>query len=158
MRIPLIYLETTMFNYYFEAERDAHADTVRLFEEIRADKYQAYTSMYAIEEIQKAPDERAQKMAGLISAFGITVLNVSSEADSLATLYQKQGIIPLKNTADAQHIAVAAVNDLDMILSLNFKHIVRKKTMMMTARINADLGYRAIDIHSPMEVVERENA
>jgi len=27
-----IYLETTMFNYYFDTERDSHADTVRMFE------------------------------------------------------------------------------------------------------------------------------
>ena len=27
-----LYLETTMFNYYFDTERDGHADTVRLFE------------------------------------------------------------------------------------------------------------------------------
>ena len=28
-----LYLETTMFNYYFDARRDGHAETVRLFEE-----------------------------------------------------------------------------------------------------------------------------
>ena len=61
------------------------------------------------------------------------------------------------STVDAQHIAVATVNDIDMILSLNFRHIVRKKTEMMTGRVNADLGYRPVEIHSPMEVVDREN-
>ena len=25
-----LYLETTMFNYYFDTERDGHADTVRV--------------------------------------------------------------------------------------------------------------------------------
>jgi predicted nucleic acid-binding protein len=44
MRIARIYLETTVFNYYFEKERDAHADTVMLFEEIKAGKYRAFTS------------------------------------------------------------------------------------------------------------------
>ena len=45
IRIPKVYLETTMFNYYFDTERDAHSDTVKLFEEIRAGKYQAFTSV-----------------------------------------------------------------------------------------------------------------
>jgi len=45
MRVPRIYLETTLFNYYFEKERDAHVDTVKLFEEIKAGKYQAFTSV-----------------------------------------------------------------------------------------------------------------
>ncbi|MCL1829609.1 MAG: hypothetical protein FWG32_09005 [Oscillospiraceae bacterium] len=157
MRTPRIYLETTMFNYYFDNEREAHADTVKLFEEISAGKYEAFTSVYAAREILRASDERAQKMLNLISDFGITILEASDEANALAAKYQEQGIIPLGSTVDAQHIAVASINDLDMILSLNFKHIVRKKTVTMTGRVNTDLGYRPVEIHSPMEVVDREN-
>jgi len=157
MRIPRIYLETTMFNYYFETKRDAYADTVAFFEEIRTRKYKAFTSVYAIRELMRAPDERAQKMIALISEYGVTTLDASEEAETLASMYQKQGIIPPGSTIDAQHIAVAAVNDIDMILSLNFKHIVRKKTEAMTGLVNSALGYRPVEIHSPMEVVEREN-
>jgi len=158
MRTQRIYLETTMFNYYFEPERDAHADTMKLFEEIKEGKYQAFTSMYAVEELQKAPVEKAQKMADLITEFGIIVLETSDEAGALATLYQRQGIMPPGSIVDAQHIAVASVNDMDMIISLNFRHIVRKKTETMAGRVNVDNGYKPIEIHSPMEVVERENA
>ena len=158
MRIPRIYLETTMFNYYFEQEREAHADTVKLFEEIKEGKYQAFTSVYATRELLRASDDRARKMINLISEYGITILEAAEEADTLAAIYQKQGIIPQGSTVDAQHIAVASINDLDMIISLNFKHIVRKKTVTMTGRVNADLGYKSVEIHSPMEVVERENA
>ena len=157
MRTPRIYLETTMFNYYFEREREAHADTVKLFEEIKAGKYQAFTSVYAVDELQEAPEERATKMIDLITEFDITVLESSEEADRLAAIYQEQGIIPPKSTEDARHIAVATVNDLDMILSLNFKHIVRKKTVTMTGLVNTANGYKPVEIHSPMEVVEREN-
>jgi hypothetical protein len=46
MRTPKIYLETTIFNFYIDADRDAHADTVLLFEEIAAGKYEAFTSVY----------------------------------------------------------------------------------------------------------------
>ena len=157
MRTPRIYLETTMFNYYFEPEREAHADTVKLFEEIKEGKYQAYTSVYATAELLKAPDERAQKMVNLISEYGIKILEASDEADILATKYQEQGIMPQGSTVDAQHISIASTNDLDMIISLNFKHIVRKKTVTMTGRVNVDLGYKQVEIHSPMEVVERDD-
>ena len=34
MRKPKIYIETTLFNHYFDIERDAHADTVLLFMEV----------------------------------------------------------------------------------------------------------------------------
>lgn len=35
MRVPKIYLETTIFNYYFDTDREAHNDTVKLFNEIK---------------------------------------------------------------------------------------------------------------------------
>ena len=66
-------------------------------------------------------------MIDLIAEFGITVLESTEEADALAAIYQKQGILPPGSTVDAQHIAVASINDLDMIISLNFRHIVRKR-------------------------------
>ena len=158
MRVQKVYLETTMFNYYFEPERDAHSDTVKLFAEIKAGKYQAFTSTYAIEELERAPEEKYQKMIGLMGEYNVTILRRSEEVDSLAKLYQEQGILPARSTTDACHIAVAAINEMDMILSLNFEHIVRKKTVIMTGAFNTQHGYRPVDIRSPMEVVERENS
>jgi len=147
-----------MFNYYFDNERDAHADTVKLFEEIRVGKYQAFTSTYATGELSRAPEEKFVKMMGLIEEYEITILDPSDDAVKLAALYQEQGILPARSKTDALHIAIASVNDLDMILSLNFEHIVRKKTVVMTGSLNTQLGYRPIDIRSPMEVVDRENS
>jgi len=158
IRIQKIYLETTMFNYYFDTERDAHADTVKLFEEIKAGKYKAYTSPYTIRELEKAPDDKYIKMMMLIKKYGVIILDASDEAARLGLLYQERGILPARSTVDAQHIAVATINDMDMILSLNFEHIVRKKTLEMTGYVNTELGYRPIKIHSPMEVVDRENS
>jgi hypothetical protein len=58
---------------------------------------------------------------------------------------------------DGLHIAIAAVNDLDMIASMNFQHIVKRKTKLLTGNINALNGYRAVEIVTPMEVIENEN-
>jgi hypothetical protein len=48
-------------------------------------------------------------------------------------------------------------DDLDLIISLNFQHIVKRKTKIGTGNINAINNYRAIEIFNPMEVVENEN-
>ena len=79
-----IYLETTLFNYYFDTDRDAHADVVALFEECAAGKHEPYTSDYAVIEIEEASTERCEKMIGLIDQYRITVLPASKEADKLA--------------------------------------------------------------------------
>ena len=44
-----LYFETTMFNYFFDTERDGHADTVRMFE----------------------PDDETNRLAGLYVSEGI---------------------------------------------------------------------------------------
>ena len=53
MRTPKIYLETTLFNFYFDTDRDAHAATVKLFEEIAAGKYEPFTSRYVVDELER---------------------------------------------------------------------------------------------------------
>ncbi len=125
MRIPKIYLETTLFNYYFDEDRDAHADTVQLFEDIAAGRYNAYTSVYVIDELVDAPDKKREKMIALIEKYNISVLALNDEAEQLADAYVDQGIIPTKYRADGIHIAVAAVHGLDIIISMNFQHIVK---------------------------------
>ena len=148
-----VYLETTLFNYYFDVDRDAHADTVTLFEECESGKFEPYTSDYVIQEIEDAPAVKRDKMLALIRQHNITVLAASDETDNLAALYISEGALPHGSLVDASHIASASVNALDKIISLNFRHIVRDRTIKLTGTINTLLGYTVVDINSPMEVV-----
>jgi hypothetical protein len=93
MRKLKIYIETTLFNFYFDEDRgDAHIDTVKLFKEIKAGKYEAFTSDYVVNEIESAPIEKSEKMLNLIKQYGITVLALNTEAEQLAEMYVEQGI------------------------------------------------------------------
>lgn len=158
MWIPKIYLETTLFNFYFDDDREAHPDTVRLFEDIKAGKFKAFTSGYVIDELAKAPPEKRDKMLALIDQYAVEVLTLSSEAEQLANTYIEQGLVPLKYHTDAVHIAVAVVNTLDMIVSMNFQHIVKRKTRLGVSLINSLNGYRSVEICTPMEVIDNEKA
>jgi hypothetical protein len=157
MRKQKIYLETTLFNFYFDEDRGfAHVGTVALFNEITAGKYEAYTSRFAIDELNNAPDTKRDKMLNLIREHNIPILETTDEAVRIANLYIEEKIIPHKYRTDGLHIAIATVNDLDMIISMNFQHIVKRKTKIGTGNINALNGYRAVEIYTPMEVVEDE--
>jgi len=157
MRIQKIYLETTLFNFYLDKERDAHADTVKLFKMIAAGKYEAFTSRYVIDELGNAQETKRSRMLNLVLEYDIPVLESNDETVRLADLYVAEGVIPRRYRTDGLHIAIATVNNLDMIVSMNFQHIVKRKTVIMTGHINMMNGYRAIEIYSPMEVVEDEN-
>ena len=154
MRKPKIYLETTIFNYYFDKERDANVDTVKLFEEIKANKYEAYTSSYVTDELMQADEPKRSDMLALIKKYDITVLSATDEAEELSDIYIKEGVIPVKYKYDGLHISIATINDLEYIFSLNFKHINKVKTKTMTNLINVRQGYKSILIVTPMEVIE----
>jgi hypothetical protein len=146
-----------MFNYYFDEERDGHADTVRLFEEIREGKHEAYTSEYALFELQEAPEPKRSRMLALVEEYNVTILLISAESDRMADLYITKAIIPIRFRDDSAHIAIASINNLDCILSYNFQHINRLKTKVMTERINHKEGYNGIVICTAKEVLEDEN-
>ena len=119
-------------------------------------KYEAFTSRFVIDELNNAPEDKRDKMLNLILEHDILILETSDEAVRIADLYIAEKIIPSKYRTDGLHIAIATVNDLDMIISMNFQHIVKRKTKIGTRNINALNGYRAVEIYSPMEVMEDE--
>jgi len=156
MRIPKIYLETTIFNFPFVNDApDLRAYTLRLFEEIKAGKFRPFTSEYVINELENTKDaEKREKMKALIADYGVEVIPESKEAEWLAGVYVKEGIIKEKYETDALHIAMATIANLDFIISLNFKHIVKHKTIFETEVVNTREGFKRVFIHTPMEVIE----
>jgi rRNA-processing protein FCF1 len=57
MKVPTVYLETTIFNFPFADDAPQYkADTVRLFEEIKAEKFRPFTSEYVTQELKAATD------------------------------------------------------------------------------------------------------
>ena len=97
MRIPKIYLETTIFNFVFADDApDKKEATIKLFEEIAKGKYEAYTSYYVVEELEKAFEPKRSNMLELIKQYNVSILEVSPEAERLADIYGKNGIIPEK--------------------------------------------------------------
>jgi len=84
VRKQRIYIETTLFNFYFDKDRDAHAETVKLFKDISAGKYEAYTSLYVIDELEKAQSDKRDKMIDLITQYNITVLALNKRGGAIS--------------------------------------------------------------------------
>ena len=155
MRIPEIYLETTIFNFPFADDAPQYkADTLKLFEEIGQGKFKPYTSEYVIEELEAAGDANRDVRLDLIRKYAVEIIPANEKAGNLASAYVESGIIPDKYSADARHIAVASIKGLDFIVSLNFRHIVKRKTIEGVELINFREGYKRIGIYSPAEVIE----
>jgi predicted nucleic acid-binding protein len=156
MKVPTIYLETTIFNFPFTDDAPQYrADTLRLFEEIQTEKFKPFTSEYVIRELKDTQDvEKKEKMNVLISNYEVAVIPASDEVKRLANVYVSAGVIPEKYSPDALHIAATMVAGIDYIVSLNSRHIVKHKTIIETEIINAREGYKRVFIHTLAEVID----
>jgi predicted nucleic acid-binding protein len=152
-----LYLETTVFNFIFADDApEKRQHTVTLFDEINQGKYIPYTSDYVLQELLRAEEPKRTKMVNLIEKYKVKVLDIDKNAEILADKYVSENIIPSKYRFDGIHIAMATINDLDIIVSYNFQHIVKLRTIMGTESINLREGYKRIGIFSPTEVIESD--
>ena len=127
-----------------------------MFDAIREGKHEAYTSDYAVLELQSASEPKRIKMLKLIDEYDIVRLEADDEAYRLAGLYVKNGIIPERFRFDSVHIAIASVYRLECVLSYNFRHINRLKTKILTEKINRAEGYGVVAICTAKEVLDDE--
>jgi predicted nucleic acid-binding protein len=153
---PKLYLETTVFNYCFDKDRDDHPAAVALIEAIGRGEFIAFTSDYTITELKEAPEPKRTEMLLLIEKYRISIIEENEEVLRMADVYIQNKIIPEKKQLDARHIAIASVHHLDYIISLNFKHINKLKTKRLVDAVNVLQGYDTIAIYSPMEVIDDE--
>lgn len=149
-----IYIETTLFNYFFDENRPGHDDVVELFQAVKAKEFAGYTSRYVTDELSEAPEPKRSNMLSLINDYGIKSLDYSLDAEKLARDYINACIIPASYFYDSVHIALASIHGLNYIVSYNFKHINRDKTRIGTARINIQEKYWPIIICTAEEVLK----
>jgi hypothetical protein len=160
METARIYLETTMFSFFYETRQEPHyqklkAQVRQIFDQIKAGKYEPYTSPYATDEIEGEKDpEKREKMKGLITEYGVITLPVTAEVERLAALYIKEKAISPAYPTDAAHIAITVINGLDFIVSLNFTHIARPWTIERVRRVNGRENYKGVGIYRPVEVLK----
>ena len=153
-----LYLETTVFNWYFEPERGFSGDIQLLFDEIATGKFEAYVSDYVIEELLKTKDPfRKKKLMDLLERSRVAILRKSEETDALAEQYAIHKVISENHLYDRWHLACATVNGIDALISFNFSHINRLWTKEKIMAVNKLNDYNPITINLPMEVTGNED-
>ena len=146
---PKIYLDTTVVSALFDNRTpERMVQTQQFWKSI--DDYNVFISELVIEEIKGAPHPLQNKMLELVLNF--TLLPITDEVQRLAELYIQNEIFPVKYSADALHTALASINQINILLSWNFSHLVKLKTRRMVALINTLHNYNPVDIIPPPEL------
>ena len=158
MKKQKIYLDTSIINFALEDEISINERDVTqvLCEQIKQGKYEAFVSDVVIQELINTPDEiKRTKLLDCVNSLVLDKpLTLTDEINILADRYVSEKIIPAKHKDDALHIAICTVNDIDVLVSWNFEHLVKHKTRMEVFGINMLLGYKLIDLCTPQEVIE----
>jgi hypothetical protein len=149
MKIQRVYIDTSVIGGCFDDEFAPWSKG--LMKDFHLGNFKPVISEILAAEIAPAPEEvrnEYSKLLGIEPEFA----KLSDEVRDLARAYQQLGIVPVKFSNDMLHIALATVANVDLLVSWNFRHIVRFDKIRMFNAVNREEGYKQIEIHSPREV------
>lgn len=123
---PTVYIESSIFTYLTaKPSRDivlaAHQQITLDWWQYEKPNFELFTSQTTINEISNGDALAAERR--LQAAASMPLLDVSIEATNLARVLIMDGALPQKAFLDALHIAVAAVHQMQYLLTWNCKHI-----------------------------------
>jgi predicted nucleic acid-binding protein len=123
----------------------------RLIERCRAGAVSLVISEVTIAELTRAPVEVRGMIDGLPEEY-VEYIYQSEASDALAEEYIRAQVVSRRMLVDAQHIALATVARVDVLVSWNFKHIVNLDRIRAFNAVNLRLGYTELEIRSPQEL------
>jgi predicted nucleic acid-binding protein len=149
-----VYTDTSVIGGCFDEEFKQWSNA--LFQEFIVGTKRIMLSDLTLQELELARDEIGNKIQEVPTQHIIPV-EIGDEAMALAETYINEGALTNKSYNDALHIAIATLNNSDVLASWNFKHIVNLDRIRLYNSINMRLGYRLIEIRTPREILKLNN-
>ncbi len=97
------------------------------------------------------PQAAAQRLAVLVD---MRLLEIPLQALDLANALILATALPTKAQVDALHIAIAAYEKMDFVLTWNFKHIANAQSARKIRQVCASFGQICPVLCSPLELLE----
>lgn len=156
---PSVYLETTIVSYLTAwTSRDlvmaANQQMTRELWTNRKNEFDLYISQPVIEESAAGDPEAAARRWDVLQH--IPRLDITNEVNDLAKLLIAGVPLPVKAQTDAVHIAAAAVNGINYLLTWNCTHIANATLRLRIETICRNADYEPPIICTPQELVGRD--
>jgi hypothetical protein len=157
MALRTVYVETTIFSYLVARPSQsvrlaAHQEIMREWWVKRRGDFDLFTSQVVMDEAAAGEKAKAAERMALIE--GLPFLEVDEEARFLARSLTARGPIPPKAARDALHVAVAAVHEVDFLLTWNCRHLANAEMADRVEYIVLRHGYKPARICTPEELME----
>ena len=138
MKVLRIYVDTSVLGGCFDPEFAPWSNA--LVEDFRQRRFRAVLSDVTATEVAGAPEavrERHLELVGL----GAELVPITDEAVALLAGYESRGILGPRFRNDMLHIALATIAEVDVLVSWNFRHIVRLDKIRLFNAVNIELAY-----------------
>ncbi|MCC6486580.1 MAG: type II toxin-antitoxin system VapC family toxin [Candidatus Hydrogenedentes bacterium] len=154
---PRVYVETSIVSYLTARPCNDlrvaanQSTTIEWWERHRL-RYDLYVSEFVIAEAGLGDGEAAAKRLSIVTS--VPALEVTEEVRVLGKLLVSEGPIPVKAEIDAYHIAVAAINGMDYLLTWNCTHIANAAIRSRIEETCRRHGIEPPIICTPLELFE----
>lgn len=148
-----VYTDTSVFGGCFDDEFIDYSTA--LVEQFRNGVKMLTISDLTLQELQTAPKHVLEIYDSIPKQFTEFAV-LDDDAKFLAKKYIDEMAISKKFLVDAQHIALASIPRVDVLVSWNFKHIVNLRRIQLYNATNLKYGYPLIEIRSPREVIDEK--
>ncbi|MBX2967081.1 MAG: hypothetical protein KF845_13125 [Cyclobacteriaceae bacterium] len=152
--IKKVYIDTSVVGGNFDEEFKFWTEL--FFKEVKNGQFQIVISEHLINELMLARDNIKYFLDSIPDEHKLYI-EYTKEAKELAELYLKEKIVGPSSVVDCRHIATATVNNIEVLTSWNFKHIVNLNKIRLYNAVNIKGGYRNIEIRTPREILNYEN-
>ncbi len=155
-----LYIETSTWNFFFADDSpEKMAITKEFFNLVTNDIYDVYISDVVIAEINRAPEPIRKNLLGLIARIKPALLSLTSEAESIAELYIERKIIPANKAEDGLHVAIATIEELDAVVTWNYKHLANLRKAELFYGVNLEKGFhKKVELVTPWEVIGHDES
>lgn len=145
-----IYLDTSVIGGCFDKEFEEWSEA--LMNDFRHGRYLAVVSNVVEKEIEAAPGF-VRELFAEVQSLPAEIVQVDEDTLALVEHYIAHHVLSKRFLDDMLHIALATIAEVDVLVSWNFKHIVRLDKIRLFNAVNLEQGYKPLTIYSPREVI-----
>lgn len=156
MAAPTYYIETSVWGSLARRQpRDRKRVVQRMLKLLDGVRGLCVVSETVLDEVSAAPPTNVDEIQEWFDAVQPIVVAVPGMAELLARSYIANKVLPVAQFADAVHVAVPTVFDLDFLVSWNHRHITGRARRRQYHAVNLRNNYEKTPrILNPMEAHE----
>lgn len=128
-------------------------DSTRVFAMFREGRAVVVVSDLTLLELASAP-QGVQAVLQAVPQSHRQDVELTAEAEALAEKYVAAGVVGSSQLVDAQHIAIATLERVDVLLSWNFKHVINLRRIHGFNSVNLREGLPVLEMRSPLEITD----